>query len=170
MLFDVLSVICFYACSWQCSHMVTNSYTLDLNTNNYKVMHLMVSKNISKQINCFPQQCFQYLPSKGLNINCCGRIQETTPVKGLSRYEARTDSVEYVIYRELCTNAGAQGTIGQISKNTRKIPVQRSRYINSVSGLYPLQQSLEIRSYVKMLVRRVLSHRYRRTQEKFQYH
>ena len=39
-----------------------------------------------------------------------------------------------------------------------------------VSGLYLLQQSLEIGSYVKMLVRKVLSDRYRITQEKFQYH
>ena len=38
-----------------------------------------------------------------------------------------------------------------------------------VSGLYPLQQSLVIPSYVKMLVRRVLSDRYRITQDKFQY-
>ena len=39
-----------------------------------------------------------------------------------------------------------------------------------VSSLYPLQQSLGIGSYVKMLVRRVLADRYRRTQEKFQDH
>ena len=38
-----------------------------------------------------------------------------------------------------------------------------------VSGIYPLQQSLVIRSYVKMLVRMVLSDRYRITQEKSQY-
>ena len=38
-----------------------------------------------------------------------------------------------------------------------------------VLGLYPLQQSLVIGSYVKMLVRRVLSDRYRITQAKFQY-
>ena len=38
-----------------------------------------------------------------------------------------------------------------------------------VSGLYPLHQSLAIRSYVKMLVRRVLSDRYRIAQAKFQY-
>ena len=37
-----------------------------------------------------------------------------------------------------------------------------------VSGLYPLQ--LVIGSYVKTLVRRVLSDRYRMTQDKFQYH
>ena len=41
--------------------------------------------------------------------------------------------------------------------------------MNDVSGLYPLQQSLAIGSYVKMLVRSVLSDRYRRTQEKFHY-
>ena len=38
-----------------------------------------------------------------------------------------------------------------------------------VSGLYPLQQSLVIGSYVKMLVREVLSDRYRIIQDKFQY-
>ena len=38
-----------------------------------------------------------------------------------------------------------------------------------VSGLYSLQQSLVIGSYVKMLVRRVLSDRYRTTQEQFKY-
>ena len=38
-----------------------------------------------------------------------------------------------------------------------------------VSGLYPLQQSLVIWSYVKMLVRRVLPDRSRITQEKSQY-
>ena len=38
------------------------------------------------------------------------------------------------------------------------------------SSLYHLQQSLEIGSYAKMLVRRVLSERYRITQEQFQYH
>ena len=38
-----------------------------------------------------------------------------------------------------------------------------------VSGLDPLQQSLSTESYVKMLVREVLSDRYRITQEKFQY-
>ena len=37
-----------------------------------------------------------------------------------------------------------------------------------VLGLYTLQKSLEIGSYVKMLVRRVLSDSYRITQEKFQ--
>ena len=42
--------------------------------------------------------------------------------------------------------------------------------MTDVSGLYPLQQSLVIGSYVKMLVRRVLSDRYSRTQYKFQYH
>ena len=36
-------------------------------------------------------------------------------------------------------------------------------------GLYPLQQSLIIRSYVKVMVREVLSDRYRTTQEQFQY-
>ena len=38
------------------------------------------------------------------------------------------------------------------------------------SGLYPLQQSVVIGSYVKMLMRRVLSDRYRITREQFQYH
>ena len=42
--------------------------------------------------------------------------------------------------------------------------------MNDISGLYPLQQSLVIRSNVRMLVRRVLSDRYLRTQEIFQYH
>ena len=37
-----------------------------------------------------------------------------------------------------------------------------------VSGLYPLQQWLVIGSYVKILVREVLSDRYRITQETFQ--
>ena len=41
--------------------------------------------------------------------------------------------------------------------------------MNDVSGLYPLQQSLEIGSFVEMLVRRVLSDRYRITQKEFQY-
>ena len=53
--------------------------------------------------------------------------------------------------------------------NTRKIQVPRSGNINDVSGLYPLQQSLVIGSCVKMLVREVLSDRYRITQGKFQY-
>ena len=44
-----------------------------------------------------------------------------------------------------------------------------SRNIDGVSGLFHLQQSLAIGSYAKMLVRIVLSDRYRRTQEKFQY-
>ena len=39
-----------------------------------------------------------------------------------------------------------------------------------VSGLYLLQKSLELGSYVKMLMRRVLSDRYRITQDKFQFH
>ena len=38
-----------------------------------------------------------------------------------------------------------------------------------VSGLYHLQQSLVIESYIKKLMRRVLSDRYRIKQEKFQY-
>ena len=38
-----------------------------------------------------------------------------------------------------------------------------------VSGLTPLQQSVVMGSYVKMLMRRVLSDRYRITQETFQY-
>ena len=38
-----------------------------------------------------------------------------------------------------------------------------------VSGLYLLQQSLVIRSYVKILVRGVLSERYTITQEQIQY-
>ena len=38
-----------------------------------------------------------------------------------------------------------------------------------VAGLYPLQQSVGIGSYVEILVRRVLSDRYRITQEQFQY-
>ena len=42
--------------------------------------------------------------------------------------------------------------------------------MTEISGIYPLQQSLEIGSYVKMMVRRVLSDRYRITQEKLQYH
>ena len=41
--------------------------------------------------------------------------------------------------------------------------------MNDVAGLCPLQQPLAIGSYVKMLVRRVLSDRYRITQEQFQY-
>ena len=39
-----------------------------------------------------------------------------------------------------------------------------------VSGLYPSQQSLVNGSYIKMLVYRVLSDRYRITQEELQYH
>ena len=38
--------------------------------------------------------------------------------------------------------------------------------MNKVSGLCSLQQSLEIGSYVKMLVREVLSDRYRIREEK----
>ena len=38
-----------------------------------------------------------------------------------------------------------------------------------VSGLYPLQQSLVIGCYLKMLMRMVLSDRCRITLEKFQY-
>ena len=38
-----------------------------------------------------------------------------------------------------------------------------------VSGLHPLQQSLVMGSYVKMLMRRVLSDRYRMTYDKLQY-
>ena len=38
-----------------------------------------------------------------------------------------------------------------------------------VSRIYPLQQSLVTGSCVKMLVRRVLSDRYRRTEESIQY-
>ena len=41
--------------------------------------------------------------------------------------------------------------------------------MTDVWGRYPLQQSLVIGSYVKMLVREVLSDRYRITQEQFQY-
>ena len=41
--------------------------------------------------------------------------------------------------------------------NTTNIPVPRSRNITDVTGLFPLQQSLEIGSYVNMLVREVLS-------------
>ena len=39
----------------------------------------------------------------------------------------------------------------------KKIPVPRSINVTDVTGLYPLQQSLRIGSYVKMLVREVLS-------------
>ena len=39
--------------------------------------------------------------------------------------------------------------------------------MTDVLGLCSLQQSLVIESYVKMLMRRVLSDRYRRTQEQF---
>ena len=56
----------------------------------------------------------------------------------------------------------------EVKKKARKIPV-RSRNINDVSGLYSLQQSLVIGSYVKMMVCRVLSDRYRIIQEQFQY-
>ena len=42
--------------------------------------------------------------------------------------------------------------------------------MTDVSGLYPLQPSLVEGSYIKMLLRRVLSDRYRITQEIFQYH
>ena len=52
---------------------------------------------------------------------------------------------------------------------TRKIPVPMSRNINDVSGWYPLQQSLVIGSYVKMLVHEVPSDRCTITQERFQY-
>ena len=38
-----------------------------------------------------------------------------------------------------------------------------------VWGLYPLQQSLVIGSYVEIMVREVLLDRYRTTQEQFQY-
>ena len=44
-----------------------------------------------------------------------------------------------------------------------------SRDMTNVSGLYSLQQTLVVGSYAKMLVREVLSDRYRITQEKFQY-
>ena len=54
--------------------------------------------------------------------------------------------------------------------NTRTIPVPRSINMYDVSGFYLLQQSLEIRSYVKMLVHKVLSARYRIAQEQFQHH
>ena len=39
-----------------------------------------------------------------------------------------------------------------------------------VSGLFPLQPSLVIGSYVEMLVREALSDGYRIRQEQFQYH
>ena len=42
--------------------------------------------------------------------------------------------------------------------------------MTDVSGLYLLQQSVVMIRYVKMLVCRVPSDRYRITQEKFQYH
>ena len=42
--------------------------------------------------------------------------------------------------------------------------------MTDLSSIYPLQQSLEIGSFVKMQVREVLSDRYRITQEQFQYH
>ena len=57
----------------------------------------------------------------------------------------------------------------KIQNNTRTISVPRIRNMTDVSGLYPLQKSLVIGSYVKMLVREVLSDRYRITQEQFQY-
>ena len=47
----------------------------------------------------------------------------------------------------------------EISQRTRTIPVPRSRNITDVAGLYPLQQSLVIGSYVKRLVHEVLSDR-----------
>ena len=47
----------------------------------------------------------------------------------------------------------------KIQNNTKTIPVPRSRNMNDVLGLYPSQQSLVIGSYVKMLVREVLSDR-----------
>ena len=57
-----------------------------------------------------------------------------------------------------------------INKNhTRSIQVPQSRIRTDVSGLYPLQLSLVIGSYVKMLVPRVLSDRYTKRQEQFQY-
>ena len=57
----------------------------------------------------------------------------------------------------------------KISKNTRTIPVPRCRNIYDVSGLYLLQQSLVIGNSAKMIVRRVLSDRWRITQDKFQH-
>ena len=41
--------------------------------------------------------------------------------------------------------------------------------MDDVSGIHSLQQSLVIGSFVKMLMHRVLSDRYRITQEQFQY-
>ena len=63
-----------------------------------------------------------------------------------------------------------QPSKGELKRRTSKITVPVNRNINDVLGLYPLQESLVIGRYVKMLARRVLSDRYRRTQEKFQYH
>ena len=45
----------------------------------------------------------------------------------------------------------------KILNNTIKILFQTGRDINDVSGLYPLQRSLQMGSYVKILVREVLS-------------
>ena len=56
-----------------------------------------------------------------------------------------------------------------IEYNTRTIPVPTSRNINELSGLYSLQLSLEIGSFVKMLVRELILDRYRITQDKFMY-
>ena len=41
--------------------------------------------------------------------------------------------------------------------------------MTDVLGLYPLQQSLVIGSYLNMMVREVLSDRYRITEENFQH-
>ena len=44
----------------------------------------------------------------------------------------------------------------KVCNNTREIPVPRSINITEISGFYPLQQSLVIGSYVKVLVCEVL--------------
>ena len=59
--------------------------------------------------------------------------------------------------------------ITQDQNNTWKIPVPRNRNMYDVLGLYPLQQSLLMGSYLKMLMCRVLSDRYRIIQEQFKY-
>ena len=66
-------------------------------------------------------------------------------------------------------NAGVWGTIGWDIEKHKKNLVLRSRNIYDVSGVFPLQQSLQLGSYVKMLVRMVLLDRYRITQEQFQH-
>ena len=90
-------------------------------------------------------------PSSGNQISCVSTLNSVIPP-----YMAGSHfkNISY----HCCINNKCIANI-YCNRKDKKIPVPRRRNINELSGLYSLQQSLEIGSFVKILVREVLSDR-----------